>query len=115
MRSSQSRVAKIEGGTSQMFSRQPDRLFIKLLLIVVTLTVFWQVLGHDSVLYDDPNYVFQNPHIQRGLTLDSFRWALTTTDEANWHPLTWLSHMVDYQLYGLRPSGHHATNLCSIC
>ncbi len=94
-----------------MIFRQHDRLIIILLLIVVTLTVFWQVLGHDYILYDDPQYVFENPWIQHGLTLESFRWAFTATYEANWHPLTWMSHMLDYQIYGTQPAGHHATNL----
>lgn len=86
-------------------------LLISLLLILVTLIVFWQVLGHDSILYDDPEYVFENPHVQHGLTFDSVKWAFTATYAANWHPLTWLSHMLDYQLYGPDPAGHHATNL----
>lgn len=94
-----------------MTLRQPNQLIISVLLIVLTLTVFWQVLDHDYILYDDPGYVFQNPHMQHGLTMESLRWAFTATYEANWHPLTWLSHMLDYDLYGPDPAGHHATNL----
>jgi tetratricopeptide (TPR) repeat protein len=86
-------------------------MLISLLLILVTLIVFWQVLGHESVTYDDPEYVFDNPNVQHGLTLDGVKWAFTATYAANWHPLTWLSHMLDYQLYGVSPAGHHATNL----
>jgi tetratricopeptide (TPR) repeat protein len=61
--------------------------------------------------FDDPEYVTQNPHVRAGLTWESFAWAFTSTEQANWHPLTWLSHMMDCQLYGLNPGGPHLTNL----
>lgn len=84
---------------------------ICLLLIVVTLVVFWQVRKHDFVDFDDDVYVTRNIHVQSVITKDSIVWAFTTTREANWHPLTWLSHMVDYQLFGLDPKGHHLTSV----
>lgn len=94
-----------------MSAHRGTYLFISVLLVLVSLIVFWQVLGYDSTLYDDPEYVFENPHVQHGLTFDSVKWACAATYDANWHPLTWLSHMLDYQLYGPDPAGHHATNL----
>lgn len=81
------------------------------LLTAVTLAVYWQVLGFDFVNYDDYLYVTQNPHVQQGLTTRSIAWAFTTTHASNWHPLTWLSLMLDRQLFGSGPMGFHITNL----
>jgi Flp pilus assembly protein TadD len=89
----------------------PYRKLIFLFLSVATLVVYWQVQDHDFILYDDPSYVTSNRHVQSGLTGGGISWALTTMDLSNWHPLTWLSHMVDCQLFGLNPAGHHWTNL----
>ena len=86
-------------------------LIICLLLIAASLSVFWQVHNHDFVNIDDPQYVSDNPHVKNGLTRTSFIWAFTTTHASNWHPLTWLSHMLDCQLYGLNPRGHHLTSV----
>jgi hypothetical protein len=79
--------------------------------MLTTVIVFWQVGKHEFVNYDDDVYVTENPQVQTGLTRQSLIWAFTTTHGANWHPLTWLSHMLDCQLYGLNPRGHHLTNL----
>jgi tetratricopeptide (TPR) repeat protein len=86
-------------------------LLISLSLIVVTITAFGQLRNHTFLNYDDDFYITKNRHIQSGLTLEGVIWAFTTMYAANWHPLTWLSHMLDCQLYGLSPSGHHLTNL----
>jgi tetratricopeptide (TPR) repeat protein len=86
-------------------------LLICLLLAVVTLAVYWPVIRCEFVRYDDTSYIAQNPHVRTGLSWDNVRWAFTTTYRSNWHPLTWISHMLDCQLYGLNPAGHHATNL----
>ena len=86
-------------------------LGICLFLVTVSLGVYLQVSGCDFVNYDDELYVIKNPHIKAGLTLESTIWAFTTGYAANWHPLTWLSHMLDFQLYSLNPMGHHWTNL----
>jgi tetratricopeptide (TPR) repeat protein len=82
-----------------------------ILLAGVTLAVYWQVLGHEFVNYDDYSYVTRNPQLQGGFSAGSIAWALQTTTCANWHPLTWLSLLLDYRLYGLRPGGYHLTNL----
>ncbi|MGH7340727.1 MAG: tetratricopeptide repeat protein, partial [Candidatus Rokuibacteriota bacterium] len=81
------------------------------LLAVTTAAVFWPVLGFDFVNYDDPMYVTENVHVQRGLSGELVRWAFTTTYAANWHPLTWLSYGIDWSLHGPSPAGHHATSL----
>jgi tetratricopeptide (TPR) repeat protein len=80
-------------------------------LALSTLAVYWQVHDYDFVNFDDPDYVRKNPNVQSGITLDSIKWAFTTGHAANWHPLTWLSHMLDCQLFGTNPGGHHLTNL----
>ncbi|MBW2740291.1 MAG: tetratricopeptide repeat protein, partial [Deltaproteobacteria bacterium] len=71
----------------------------------------WQVKDFDFIWFDDKPYVTENRHVQSGLTVKSFIWAFTTFDASNWHPLTWLSHMLDCELYGLNPMGHHWTSL----
>jgi tetratricopeptide (TPR) repeat protein len=73
--------------------------------------VFGQTVGHGFVNYDDDHYVYQNPCVERGLTAAGIVWAFTTTQCYNWHPLTWLSHMLDCQAYGLHAGGHHLTNV----
>jgi Flp pilus assembly protein TadD len=87
-------------------------------LILSTLLVFWQVRNFDFVNYDDSDYVYSNPHVLNGLTGDGVIWAFTTNQSANWHPLTWLSLMLDCQLFraaslpgGANPGWMHLTNL----
>jgi tetratricopeptide (TPR) repeat protein len=81
-------------------------------LSVLTLLVYCPTFHHPFVNYDDPVYVSQNSHVRSGLTLDGIRWAFTTFDCGNWHPLTWLSLQLDCTLYGgLKPGGFHLTNV----
>jgi protein O-mannosyl-transferase len=82
-----------------------------LVLAVVTFAVYYPAISHPFVNYDDFDYVTQNAHVQAGLTADTFAWALSATDAANWHPVTWLSHALDYQLYGANPHGHHLSSV----
>jgi protein O-mannosyl-transferase len=81
-----------------------------LLLLAVGL-VFGQTVRHEFVSCDDQEYVCANPHVTDGLTVPGVVWAFTTGHASNWHPLTWLSHMLDCQLYGLHAGGHHLTNV----
>jgi tetratricopeptide (TPR) repeat protein len=83
---------------------------ICLVLAAITFAVFGQTLRHDFVGYDDDDYVYKNPVVAKGLTLKGFVWAFSC-HAYNWHPLTWISHMLDCQLYGLHPGGHHLTNV----
>ena len=78
---------------------------------VATAAVFARSLACGFVGYDDRGYVVDNARVLAGLSWDGLRWAFTTTQQANWHPLTWLSHALDCSLFGLNPAGHHATNL----
>jgi protein O-mannosyl-transferase len=86
-------------------------LLISLLLFLGTLALYYPALQNGFVNYDDPDYVTANWHVQQGLTWRNLAWAFTSTTEANWHPLTWISHMLDVQLFGLRPAGHHAQSV----
>jgi Flp pilus assembly protein TadD len=92
----------------------PERkqvLLIYAFLAVVALAAFRQLGGCDFINYDDPLYLTENIHVQHGMTIDAVRWAFTTGYASNWHPLTWMSHMLDVQLFGLDPGRHHQVNL----
>jgi Flp pilus assembly protein TadD len=80
-------------------------------LVVVTLAVFWPVRHQQFINFDDDIYVTDNPHVANGLTLESVRWAFTTTRGTHWWPLTWLSHMLDCQLFGLNAGAHKLVNV----
>ena len=86
-------------------------LGIALVLAVLTVAIYAPVGGFDYVELDDPVYVTENAQVRAGLTLDGVRWAFTTGTAANWHPLTWLSHMLDVSLFGVSPGPHHVVNL----
>jgi len=88
-----------------------QKLIICLFLVAASLLIYSQSINFDFVYYDDELYVTENPFVKAGLTLEGIYWAFTSGYAANWHPLTWLSHMLDVDLYGLNPMGHHWTNL----
>ncbi len=96
-----------------MDSRKDRRrtFLICLGLALGTAAVLGQVISHDFVSYDDWMYVVDNPQVQRGFNAQSLAWAFSSGYASNWHPLTWLSHVLDVQLYGLHPAGHHLTSL----
>jgi len=87
------------------------QLLICLFLTLAVLAAFWQVNNCVFINYDDEDYITENSHIQNGITTEGIQWAFTTNRAANWHPLTWLSHMLDCQLFGLKPGRHHLTNV----
>ncbi len=78
---------------------------------MVTTAAYLQITRNEFILFDDDQYVTENIHVLHGLTFESVRWALTTGHAANWHPVTWLSHMADIEVFGLNPAGHHLTSL----
>ncbi len=82
-----------------------------LVLVGVTLLLYWPVQQFDFVAYDDTAYVTENRIVKGGLTIGGLRWAFSAFDVANWHPLTWLSHMLDAELFGLNAGGHHWTSV----
>src|SRR5882724_10987196 len=97
---------------STAFSKNPRRFaVICAVLAIGTLVVYAPMLRHGFVNYDDPDYITGNTHVTSGLTWANVAWAFTTGDAANWHPLTWISHMTDCQLFGVNPAGHHLINL----
>ena len=84
---------------------------VSLLLAAVTFAVYWQVSGFEFTNYDESFTILKNPHVLSGLTRQGIWWALTTFWFDYWHPLPWLSHMLDCELFGLRPGWHHLVNL----
>jgi protein O-mannosyl-transferase len=93
-------------------SPRKRNLVICLLLAVATFAVYSPAIAHPFIFnYDDDNYVLNNSHVKAGLAWATVSWAVTSTEYSNWHPLTWLSHALDCQLYGLNPPGHHVTNI----
>jgi protein O-mannosyl-transferase len=80
-------------------------------LALAVLAAYAPVWKAGFITYDDPSYVTANPHVQDGLSWAGVVWALTTGHAGNWHPLTWISHMLDFQLYGMNPAGHHLTSV----
>src|SRR5208337_2104256 len=94
-------------------SRNPNlKVWICLLLTAATLTVYWQVVGFDYINMDDPQYILDNYTLRNGVSLEGIRWAFSSFYASNWHPLTWISHMLDVQIFGLlNPGLHHITNV----
>ncbi len=85
---------------------------LSVLLAGLVIAAFGSALGNAFISLDDPDYVTSNPHVQSGLTWETLQWAFKPYElAANWHPLTWLSHILDYELFGLRPWGHHLTSV----
>ena len=84
---------------------------IYLALAFTTLAVYWPLRNHDFINYDDPEYITQNQYVQAGITRESVIWAFSTGHSGNWHPLTWLSHILDCQLFGTEAGWHHLTSL----
>ncbi|MEK9627592.1 MAG: tetratricopeptide repeat protein [Nitrospinota bacterium] len=80
-------------------------------LAVSTFGVYSQIQGHEFINFDDPIFITENSNLKKGLTRESIIWAFTNTSDQNWIPLTWISHFLDYQIFGLNPGGHHLTNL----
>ena len=93
------------------FFHKHRSFFVCMLLAITTLAVYWNATGHDFVNYDDDEYVYENTNVKNGLTSDSITWAFTAIHSYNWHPLTWLSHTLDCQLFGLNAGLHHLVNI----
>ena len=103
---------KAGAGSTSLASPWKRDFVVCLLLAVGTFALYGRAIGYSFIEhYDDENYVTGNPHVQAGLVWQTVTWALTSTEYSNWHPLTWLSHALDCDLYGLNPAGHHFTNV----
>ncbi len=98
--------------SSELFLSAQKRTLLLCLLLIAVVLAFYSPVTHNGFLnYDDDQYVTNNPHVRAGLTWATVKWAFTTYDQANWHPLTWLSHALDCELFGLNPAGHHGVNV----
>jgi Flp pilus assembly protein TadD len=89
----------------------PWQILIALVIVIVTVAVYWRVGGNGFIAFDDDMYILNNAKVRAGLTLEGIRWAFSSVSMANWHPLTWISHMADVQMFGLNPRGHHLVSL----
>jgi Tfp pilus assembly protein PilF len=93
------------------FSPAVPQKHLALALWLLVFLAYCPVIANDFINYDDPPYVVENFHVQSAITWQSIKWAFCTSLNANWHPLTWLSHMLDFQIFRLRPWGHHLSSL----
>src|SRR5262247_2741336 len=91
--------------------KKPYSALIYLVLALVTLTAYWPVLHNKFINFDDTQYITNNPHVLSGLNWNNAVWAFRSGYASNWHPLTWLSHQADVQVFGLRPAWHHFISL----
>jgi tetratricopeptide (TPR) repeat protein len=97
---------------SELFSSPGKRTFIlSLAMVLLTVLAYLPVRNNGFINFDDNHYITENAHLKAGLTSDTVKWAFTTYDAANWHPLTWLSHALDCQLFGLSAAGPHLINV----
>ena len=96
-------------GPSHHFGRRRT-FYVSAFLALVTALLYWRTVRYEFIVVDDHQYVYQNADVMKGLTWHGIKWAFTATRASNWHPITWLSHMLDCTLYGLFPGGHHLTS-----
>src|SRR5260370_20399554 len=114
--SSSAAVAKRLAGpgvsaSSRLFQSPGRRTLLFCLLLIAVVLVFYNPATHNGFLYDDDGYITDNPHVRAGLTWATVKWAFTTYDQGNWHPLNWLSHALDCALFYLNPAGPHYENV----
>ena len=86
-------------------------LLISLTLFITTMTLYWQVTAFDYINFDDPEYVANNLVVKQGISKETISWAFKTTKTANWHPLTWISYLLDVHFFGSTPGVHHLINV----
>jgi Flp pilus assembly protein TadD len=103
---------EVSASSSKLFQSSTKHTLLLCLLLTVVVLVFYNPVIHNGFLnYDDDQYITQNPHMWAGLTWATVKWSFSTYQLANWHPLTWLSHALDCELFGLNPVGHHYVNV----
>jgi protein O-mannosyl-transferase len=101
----------LPANASLFTSPEKRNIVLCLLLVVATLALYNPVSHYPFIHFDDNDYVTENLHVRAGLSWNTITWAFRSVEEYNWHPLTWLSHALDCQLFGLNPAGHHYTNV----
>lgn len=97
--------------SKENFFKQNAERLVFLTLAVLVLVIYYQTVGFSFINFDDNFYVYDNPIVMSGINSESVKWAFTAFYSANWHPLTWLSHITDVQFFGANAGGHHATNI----
>lgn len=102
---------KIVTENNEPFAPYHIKIILCLFLALTTLSLYAPVHNFDFINFDDDDYVYNNPQVNHGFTKESLTWALTTFHASNWHPVTWFSHMLDCQLFGLNPGAHHLVNV----
>jgi protein O-mannosyl-transferase len=109
----QRKERQAKAAKTQQHAKRPfgSVLCLAFVLVFGTFILYSPVRTHDFINYDDRDYVLDNPHVTTGLSWETVRWSLTTSEQANWHPLTWLSHASDCQLFGLDAGAHHIVSL----
>jgi tetratricopeptide (TPR) repeat protein len=93
------------------FFKTNRELIVFTVLSLLVLAIYWQTTNFGFINLDDNQYVYENPAVRSGLSWESVKWALVAFHSANWHPLTWISHILDTRFFGLNAGGHHATNI----
>jgi len=106
-----SKEPRVDALTFQRFSDSKVAVYLCFLIAALTIICYWPVHSHQFVSFDDEHYLFDSGYVAKGLTWSGVTWALQTGYFSNWHPLTWLSYMLDSQIYGMSPGGFHVTNL----
>jgi protein O-mannosyl-transferase len=105
------RLERVQANQRPAQASTRTAVILSFFLLSATFALYSQVRSYPFINYDDPAYVSENIHIREGLTFGTISWALTSTEQANWHPLTWISHAVDYDLFGMNAGGHHVSNV----
>jgi protein O-mannosyl-transferase len=105
------RILPPTGTGASAFARKHLVWLLSAAIFVSVVWTYFPTLRNGFVAYDDPTYVTENAHVKTGLTLENLGWAFASEEASNWHPLTWISHMVDCQLFGLQAWGHHLTSV----
>lgn len=95
-----------------MINRYRFEFVVCLILALAVAAIYGQTMNHEFINFDDDVYIYENPYIKDGLTKKNIKWAFTDAYGGNWHPLTWISHMIDIQVFGKNPGAHHLVNAC---
>ena len=98
-------------GTGLLASPDRQKWLVVFLLVAATVVLYYPVDGNPFANFDDNEYVIENRAVTAGLHWPTVKWSFTEFNQGNWHPLTWLSHATDCQMFGLNPAGHHDTNI----
>ncbi|MGD0209439.1 MAG: hypothetical protein ABSC14_00490, partial [Desulfomonilia bacterium] len=105
--SSNKNISNSQGNTGHLYTM----ILVSILIAVATLSIYWKVIGFGFIRLDDSAYVTNNLFVKKGISLDGIKWAFSEVYASNWHPLTWISHMLDVEMFGLNPGKHHLTNV----